>query len=200
LIRPDERLVIPVLVLAVAAVRWPSPNKYTDTALVALYLGILLSNTAIFVRGGAAVDRLVRDLSPYVMRQHHPHFLSVPCRSSYTAVEQWLPFVDRASRSGFYWTINRGGSNRQILDTRIIRVRNSAPDTGSMFISPYVKDLEVHLADLKNTVLRDYSTIAIVGCVASSGKTAKLLSDSFAPVADSLLKSPHLMILQRRAS
>lgn len=107
--------------------------------------------------------------------------------------------MDRTSRAGFYLTLERGGNNRQVLDTRIVKPRNPLPPAQSVTVVAGLTDLENQLPDLKAAVLSQYTTIALIGCPESTHHVANLLSDSFAPVTrHPTLPSASLVMLQRR--
>jgi hypothetical protein len=198
LTRPDERLVIPIAVLAIGAIRWPRPRWRWDAVSAAVYLALLIINASIFIRARYEINLLVNDLSSFVSNDQHPFFLPVPCQRSRTPAEQWTPIVDRTSRAGFYLTLERGGNNRQVLDTRIVKPRNPLPPAQSVTVVSSLGDFVDQLTDLKATVLQDYTTIALIGCAASTQHVANLLADSFAPVNPQSPSSAYLLMLQRR--
>jgi hypothetical protein len=205
LLRPDERLVIPLLVVSVAAVRWPKPAWRYDASLIVFCLLALVVNTGTFMRGGRELATLVEDFSQFVTANQHPFFLPVPCERPQWAGLHLPTIVDAGSRAGFYWTIRRGGDNQQILPTRIVRLRDPSgalPERRPAFPAVPLSDPRDDLGRIAEfltaNVLGDYRSVALIGCPEFARKMAGLLSPSFQiPAAQRDIRSPYLTMLER---
>ncbi|MCX6032327.1 MAG: hypothetical protein NT169_23910 [Chloroflexi bacterium] len=198
LVRPDERLTIPAALLTLAAVRWPRPTWRYDAALILIVIGMLVFHTATFVRGGDEMARLVNSLASFVGREEHPYFLRVPGACAQTPAEQWLPIIEPGPRAGFYLSAQRGGNNRQILDTGLVMAKNAIPFENRMLWPRLLSQLEAQLPDLQAEIFPEYSVIVLFGCPQPMERVAGQLSPAFTPVTSpEIPRSSYLFVLQR---
>jgi len=198
-LRPDERLTIPAVLLALGAVRWHRPRWFYDASLAAVCIGMLFFNTVTFARGGSEIERMVNGLIPFVTRQQHPFFLRVPGSCAPAAGDRLLiPSVEPAPRAGFYLSAQRGGNNRQVLDTGLVIVRDPLPFDYRMPWPRTLAYLEQQQPELEANILRDYTMVALIGCPEPVRRVAGLLSASFEPLGDRPDSgSTYLLMLKR---
>jgi len=198
LVRPDERLTIPAVLLTLGAMRWPRPRQGYDAGLALIVVGALIFHAATFVRGSNEMTRLVNDLAPYVGRDEHPYFLRVPGACAPTPAGRWLPIIEPGPRAGFYLTIARGGANRQIFETGLVMTKTPIPFENRMPWSALFSNLEAQLPTLQADIFPDYDTLALSGCPELMQRVAEQLAPAFIVAADPAgTRSPYLLLLRR---
>jgi len=200
LLRPDERLTIPAMLFLLASVRWTRPSWRFDAGLALIIVSGLVFHGITLASSGNEMAKLVNDLAPFVSRDQHPYFMRLPDDCTGSIHGQW-PRIEPAIRAGFYWSIERGGNNRQILDTGLVKNKNPIPIENRTIWFESTHDLKQRLPGLQSKVLSDYDTIVLYGCPEPMEQVASLLAPIFIPVRGAVpTSSPYLLVLQRQRS